>query len=384
MTATAAFPFDQGESLRDLLNRCEEECVQDITPAHLASDYEREDFERMRFLMQVPEIDDRDNPEFWFGNPRWPATDTKPIKILGREVFLKDESQCPSGTHKDRAAHEIVLSVYKPRIKRAIENRGPYELPPFSLISAGSMAVALQHLCRYFHLPDVRVLMDSSRHDTDLHQLLWALGAKVYEHDLSQKELSEKEVLSLTENNAGIDVTTRSLAQIREHRYYDWCCHEILDSKPNHIFVPFGSGDLFANLLSVISDLHAGKTDRQFTGDGASLRNINVYGATTYEPHTRMTKLYAAHRPALRDIRELLEDCKAHGVVESASEIYPVKDAEAEAAKHELQRVSPSTCFELSAVAGLALFMRLADQIPADDRVLIVNTGRTYIPKVLQ
>ncbi len=381
MTSTFGNEF---AALIDLADRCAEQCIRDAREnIPINGSCDRVQLERWKFLMRTPEVDDRDHPEFPLFNRRWPATSTSPITVAQWQVLLKDESECPTGTFKDRAAHEIILRVYRDELKIARKNGRLWAPQPLSLISAGSMAVALQHICIQLRLPDVRVLMDlnTARQDPDIIMLLQALGARVYLHALSQKELSEEDVLTITKNPNGIDVTTRSLGQILDFHYYDWCCHEILDCKPRHIFVPVGNGDLFANLISVIADLRLGKSDRRFVGGTDYLRNINVYGATTNERLTRMTKLYAPFRPALPAIKTRLAEYKREGILGAESGIYPIDDCWADEALSELRRAKPHIQTELSAVAGLALFLNCKHSIPVGERVLVVNTGRVSIPK---
>lgn len=50
-------------------------------------------------------------PEFPPGKPRFPATPTYRINVPGfSDVWLKDESVNPTGTHKDRLAWEIAVT----------------------------------------------------------------------------------------------------------------------------------------------------------------------------------------------------------------------------------------------------------------------------------
>lgn len=50
-------------------------------------------------------------PEFPSDNPKFPATPTYQIQVPGfTNVWLKDESVNPTGTHKDRMAWEMVVT----------------------------------------------------------------------------------------------------------------------------------------------------------------------------------------------------------------------------------------------------------------------------------
>src|SRR3990167_5621470 len=74
-------------------------------------------------------------PEFPPENPKFPATPTYKIEVPGfSNVWLKDESYNPTGTHKDRMALEIVVTY---RDFLLAKKRGQIKgaLPQMSLIS---------------------------------------------------------------------------------------------------------------------------------------------------------------------------------------------------------------------------------------------------------
>src|SRR4030065_2176984 len=101
-------------------------------------------------------------PEFPADNPKFPATPTYKITVPGfSNVWLKDESVNPTGTHKDRMAWEIVVT-YRDFLlaKRRGQLRG--SLPQMSIISSGSAALAIQIMLRRYHLPNLKVLVDSN------------------------------------------------------------------------------------------------------------------------------------------------------------------------------------------------------------------------------
>src|SRR6185369_1202124 len=104
-------------------------------------------------------------------------------------------------------------------------------------------------------------------------------GAKLYFTNLEERELSEKDVLTLTENDEGIDLTTRSLEEPFERRYYDWFAYEVLNECPKHIFVPVGTGELFANIIFLINDeLTFKKNDARLLHGEKSIKDVHVYG----------------------------------------------------------------------------------------------------------
>jgi len=62
----------------------------------------------------VPSENDPNKPEFPPENPHWPFTPVKKIEVLDFEdVWLKDESVNPTGTHKDRMAWCVGSKLFK-------------------------------------------------------------------------------------------------------------------------------------------------------------------------------------------------------------------------------------------------------------------------------
>jgi hypothetical protein len=329
----------------------------------------------------VPTVQTPDNPEFPPFSPKFPATPIQKIHIDGRRIFVKNESYNPTGSHKDRMAWEIVKHY-----KKLIRDRGrsasiTQDLPAASIISSGSAALAIQSMLRQFSLPNLRVLHDEKRTDCRVISRLRSIGCILYPHDLSQKELTSEDVLKLTENPRGFDVTARALLDPGKRKYYDWLSYEILNQSCTHIFVPVGTGDLFVNLLAILRDevlnivndrrLHVGIND---------ISDINIYGATSNDSKTRMDKLFAHYRPTLEEARELVKSCKKQGVCGSQSDIYNIDEKYVGEAMNIARQYSLAT--EASGMAGLALFLSKRDKIPSDSPVLIVNTGWMYLPTI--
>src|SRR3989338_5744067 len=77
-------------------------------------------------------------PEFPVDDPKFPATPTVKIEVLGfSNVWLKDESKNPTGTHKDRMAWEIVVT-YRDFLLAKKDGLAGDKLPQMSLITSGS------------------------------------------------------------------------------------------------------------------------------------------------------------------------------------------------------------------------------------------------------
>src|SRR3989338_7237225 len=112
--------------------------------------------------IQVASENDPSKPEFPPDNPKFPATPTYQIKVPGfTNVWLKDESSNPTGTHKDRMAWEIVVT-YRDFLLAKKRGQVKSELPAMSIISSGSSAIAIQTQLKKYGLPNLRVLVDAN------------------------------------------------------------------------------------------------------------------------------------------------------------------------------------------------------------------------------
>ena len=75
----------------------------------------------------VPSENDPKKPEFPPSNPHWPSTPIIKINVSGfQNIFVKDESVNPTGTHKDRMAWEMVVT-YKQLLLAKKDGKYPYE-----------------------------------------------------------------------------------------------------------------------------------------------------------------------------------------------------------------------------------------------------------------
>lgn len=340
--------------------------------------------ERLRALDEaiiVASDNDPRAPEFPPFSPRFPATPVVRIKIpeLNRRITIKDESRNHTGSHKDRMAWEVVV-YYKTLIRDLLSiSSRTHELPPASIISNGSAALAIQTMLRTYHLPDLHVLMDTLT-ERRVVAALRGIGCRVYLCDLSQKELDSDEVLQLTENEGGFDLTDRQLVDPNKRTYYDWLSYEILNIQARHIFLPVGTGDLFVNVLSVLRDeVQLVANDRRLRAKYEQIQGLNVYGATSYDPKTKLDKLYARWRPTLADAESVAAGLRESGVCGQATGIYEV-EPEFVARAMELAHQNDIQCEE-SGIAGLGLFLQLSDNIPTEELAVAVNTGWMYVPR---
>src|SRR3989339_1307221 len=188
-------------------------------------------------------------PEFPADDPRFPATPTYKIDVPGfSNVWLKDESYNLTGTHKDRMAWEIIVTYRDFLIAKKIEQL-KVELPAMSIISSGSAAIAIQTQLKKYNLPNLKVLVDSNI-DKKIITAMEKLGCEIYITDLSKKAFDWQEILFLTHNPNGLDITS-SEALAPTTRFYDWLSYEIINFSPDYCLIPFGTGNLFENILNI-------------------------------------------------------------------------------------------------------------------------------------
>lgn len=324
----------------------------------------------------VASDNDPERPEFPPEQPKFPATPTYQVQVPGfTNVWLKDESHNPTGTHKDRLAWEIVVS-YREFLLAKERSQRTSPLPSMSVISSGSTAIAVQCMLRRYNLPNLKVLLDYKA-DVELIEQLKSIGCEVYTTDLSRRVLGWRDILKLTNNTDGFDITS-SEALDPTTRFYDWLSYEILNESPDYCFVPFGTGNLFENILNIakreaLSDV----PDPRFRGDIQRVRNCHFMGATTSNPETVAEKLYSPHLPFSHFDEQWIRFYRYAGFCGEYSGVSQVQERSLGEA-HAILSDQGVVC-EHSAVAGLALMLQEAERLPRDRKMLVVSTGKARV-----
>lgn len=322
----------------------------------------------------VPSENNPSKPEFPPENPKFPATPTYKIKVAGfSDVWLKDESINPTGTHKDRMAWEIVVT-YRSFLLAKKRGQLKAKLPQLSIISSGSAAIAIQTQLRKYKLPNLKVLADYNLSDSMLDYLR-NIGCEVYETDLSRKSLHWREILALTHNRDGFDITSNEAMDPRT-RFYDWMSYEIINNSPDYCFIPFGTGNLYENVLNINKkEISSTSHDPRFKGKTEVLRKCNFMGATTNNPRTKADKLYSPHLPFIHYDEQWIQLYKYAGFCGPESDVYLVKENFLDEAMKTA--LAQNISCEPSGIAGLALMLQLKNRLPRNKKMLIVNTGKT-------
>ncbi len=301
--------------------------------------------------------------------------------IDNNTVWYKDESINPSGTHKDRMAWEIYL-WYDNEIKRQINTPGKkISLRSLSLISSGSAAYSVQKLLKDRGLPNLRVLMDKNT-SPKLVRFLKENECKVYLDDLDKQEYSSKEILEKTDNKNGLDLTYSPEFNASREVYYDWLSYEVLNQNPNWVFTPFGTGDLYKNIIIRNSkEMDKKVFSKRFFGDKKILMDCNFIGAASNNKKSKMKMLYSAFQNKTINhtnktvVKPLIDknSCGDKSIVSTFDEIYI--DSAIEIANH-----FNITC-EPSGISGLAMFLNMAQKkeltINPNDKIIIISTGKS-------
>jgi len=332
------------------------------------------DEERILQSIKVHSSNDPNNPEFPFDEPKFPATPTHSIKVPGFEnTWLKDESHNPTGTHKDRMAWEMVVTYRDFLISKKIGNIK--KLPQMSIITSGSAGYAIQTALRKFNLPNLKCLIDSQL-ELKIKESLEKIGCELFETDLGKKAFNWMDILSLTNNKDGVDVTS-SEALDPTSRYYDWLSYEIVNQNPEYCFIPFGTGNLYENILNIVKKEVAAfdSSDPRFKGDIHKLRRCNFIGVTTNNPKTKATKLYSPHLPFVHFGEQWIRFYRQAAYCGRESNVHILKEKYLDLAINLAEEIKINA--EPSALAGLGMLLQMKNHIPKKAKILIVSTGKT-------
>ena len=313
-------------------------------------------------------------PEFPADNPKFPATPTYKIEVPRfSNVWLKDESHNPTGTHKDRMAWEMVVT-YRDFLlaKKRGQIKGP--LPQLSIISSGSAAFAIQLQLRKYNLPSLKVLIDANL-DSKITTVLKRISCEIYETDLGKKPFNWREILTLTHNPDGFDITSNE-ALDPTTRFYDWLSYEIINNSPDYCFIPFGTGNLYENILNINKkEVSTQNHDLRFKGNLEVLRRCNFFGATTNNPKSKADKLYSPHLPFVHYDEQWIRLYRYAGYCGPESNVYLLKENFLNKAL-EIADKNKISC-EPSGIAGLALMLQIKNKLSKNKKMLIVSTGKT-------
>lgn len=328
----------------------------------------------LKIIPKARSDNDPNNPEFPADDPKFPATPAYPIKVSGfTDVWLKDESYNPTGTHKDRMAWELVCQY---RHFLEMKQRGLISgaLPRFSMISSGNAALAVSTAFKKYSLPKLKILVDIHT-KPHIIEFLKQNHCEVYFTDLSIKKLDFKDILRLTRNPHGFDVTSNDGLD-RTTIFYDWLSFEIINNNPDYVLCPFGTGELYENICNVLKreSQKVKDYDPRLKISPKRLGWINIIGATSNQANTAADKIYAPHLPFTHFNEQWLGFYRNLGYIGQQSGVFVVQERYIEKAYDYLNQLG-IRC-EPSGAAGLGYLFEHPERLPKRKKIVIVNTGR--------
>jgi len=313
-------------------------------------------------------------PGFPPDNPKFPATPIRKIEVSGfKNISVKDESVNSTGTFKDRLAWKIVTR-YSNFLMAKKEGLVEGPLPQFSSISYGNTAIALAEMFEKYKLPKPKILVDVDIPDK-IHNYLKKCYCEIYTCSLHKKALYPEEILKLTNNLNGFDITSNE-ALDQHTALYDWMSFEIINETPDYILVPFGSGCLYENICNTIKNevLKSGKKDPRLNVDINKVRKCHVIGVTVDHSKSEAYMLYSIYSPFRQFNKQWISFFRTFGYVGGHSDVHFVNEEYIREA-YELLNSQGIRC-EHSGATGLAYLLENKDKFPKNKKILVINTGR--------
>lgn len=309
-------------------------------------------------------------------SPTFPVTPTRQITVSWfSDLWIKDESYNPTGTHKDRMAWQIV-KVYEQILRNKQEENYTKFLPHFSLITAWSAGYAIQSQLQAFWLPYLKVIID---HQTpkSIEESLRDVWCETYRVHLGKKRLSTADILKKTKNPEGFDITSNK-AFDPQSTFYDWLSYEVFNHNPNYVFVPYGSGHLYENIVHIGRLLRENLySDPVYTGNSDTIKNCHIIWATSYYSKTRAQKLYSHFRPFVQWSSDYIRLLKARWLCGWQSNIRSFQEKYLEEAYTILKANDIQAEYSAAWWLALALQMRDHGNIDTGKKIIVVNTGKS-------
>lgn len=99
--------------------------------------------------------------------------------------------------------------------------------------------------------------------------------------------------------------------------------YEIINNSPDYCFIPFGTGNLYENILNINKkEVSTKKHDPRFGGNVAKLRKCNFMGATTNNAKSKADKLYSPHLPFTHFDEQWIKSYRRADFCGSKSDVY--------------------------------------------------------------
>ena len=346
-----------------------------------------------KILDTLPRIIKGDDPL----NPEWVSTpiyeiDLSPLGI-DMSIYVKDESDKksnPTGTFKDRRAHENGPVLYRSwaeqlwnqHLNGRLRN---IPIPRLSEISAGNAGNSQAVMNQKFDLPPEKVLLDINIRKEILDELtkkhldiyLAPLDINIFSN--KREAYTPDQIRLLTNNENGHDVTSSNI--INKHKdYYDWHVHEAFNKKPDEIYMPYGSGELFSNYLTWQRETWKNgiaEKDKRLLVSPEDAINIDIFAAEPRNVMHSIADKLTGEKPFIHYHENDIKGAKILGQTGKNTDACKFDDTPYLSQAHKIMNDARINT-ELSAAAGLALFLQRYEtgKIDPSKKHLIINTGK--------
>jgi hypothetical protein len=333
-----------------------------------------------------------DHRQFSADNPEWRPTETLALDLSRYGyglVHVKNEADLrsnPTGTAKDRPAHEVSFTNYDwAQSQLALRDAGKLNgnidtilVPRVTILSSGNWAISLARAFEKRNLPPPKVVLGTDITEERL-ALLMKERLDLYQVDLRQSPLSARDLLEVSNNIGGLELTSTSAIAPWEN-FYDWHVPEVMNQGPNEIFVPYGAGRMFESFvywqMKYVRGLIEGKPDDRLKVGLDRILDISILGAEPEKADSKADKLTKPFNPFVKWTDVDIEGQASFSFTGKDTKKYSVKEPYILEAYRIMAAEGIATSY--SGAAGLALYMQRFDEGIVDQRkkAIIINTGK--------
>jgi threonine synthase len=261
-----------------------------------------------------------------------------------KNLWVKDESANPLGTHKDRKS----LTVVRKAMRLAASSRPE----AFCILTAGNAGLSLARFASSSSIPVIAFIGEENTSSL-LKTELESACERVVRLDLNGHEWNSQELCDIAGATLGrrvLDVTNGVIEP------YSAIVSEICllhpERQPDVIVMPVGCGELFLGV------------ELGLKRHGLKARLV---GVTTPE-HSMADKLYARWRPHGNHVTELTLNGSPH-------RLFNLSDESLLLDTYDWLRLTNLVKCEPSSAAAFTALFEVRTQLKPDEKVMVINTG---------
>jgi len=332
----------------------------------------------------------------FYWSPEVFVSDFNPIQVevpWFSNVWVHSEHENETGTHKDRKA--LTLAYYMKMLAGhpEVKNHIPIPQQVYSIISSWSAAKAISNAINKLNGVPLRALLWENT-SPEIIKSLEGFWCEVHKILLTDKELSQEDILKATDNENGIELTSaydtmflNSYLQLTYDMVY-W-----KNSDFDHIITPYGTGELYNNLtlmgvwdIEKMADYIERLAGIPYWIPYTTWKPVSVWWATTKNLNSRMDKLTAPSLPFLPAFQSwenllwwpyTLENTLPRSNKLKNAQIVNISDDYLDKAAGIFDNHSIPA--EPSALSSLAMLLENPDRFKPDEKILLVSTWKCKI-----